>query len=533
MERCVWAANCRLRSFSALRLDPDTGGIVLVPEDIVFDWTLVDEDRRLIANKAGATRLGFAVILKYFQLHGQFPRSARQLPRAAVGYVARQVQIPAAALREYRWDGRSAKRHRMQVRDQLGFREASRADEDRLATWLAQEVAPTERSDERLREALLTRCRQERIEPPGRVQRIVTAARATSTAALCARTVDRLTADAAERLEQLAEPSDGWRGALAEIKAGPGQPSLKTLLAEVRRLQAVRVVGLPDGLFDEVPDAQLAAWRARAAVEYPSDLRRHPRPLRLTLLAVLCHCRRTEITDSLVELLIGVVHKVNTRAERRVEGELLHDLRRVRGKEGILFRVAETALDHPDDTVRAALYPVVGEATLRQLVREAKSNEASFRARVRTVLRSSYSTHYRRMLPPLLDALTFRSNNTAHRPLIDALALLASLRRCRGVVPLLRRDRRRPHSTTSSPPSGETRWSTNAAWSNAFPSSCAPCAPCATGCVAAKSGWRGPGCGATPNTTCPPTSRRTATSTTARCADRWTPPSSSPTSSNR
>src|SRR5512135_2104036 len=73
-----------------------------------------------------------------------------------------------------------------------------------------------------------------------------------------------------------------------------------------------------------------------AAAEYPSDLRRHPRPLRLTLLAVLCHCRRTEITDSLVELLIGVVHKVHTRAERRVEGELLTELRRVRGKEGLL-----------------------------------------------------------------------------------------------------------------------------------------------------------------------------------------------------
>ncbi len=47
-----------------------------------------------------------------------------------------------------------------------------------------------------------------------------------------------------------------------------------------------------------------------------------------------------------------------------------------------------------------------------------------FNDRVRTVLRSSYSSYYRRMLPALLSALTFRSNNTAYRPVLDAIELL-------------------------------------------------------------------------------------------------------------
>ena len=146
--------------------------------------------------------------------------------------------------------------------------------------------------------------------------------------------------------------------------------------------------------------------------------------MRLTLLAALCWTRTGEITDGLVELLIGIVHKIGTRAENRVEGELLADLRRVRGKEGILFRLAEAAVEHPDDTVRTALYPVVSEATLRDLVKEAKATEAVFKTRVRKALRSSYSNYYRRMLPRLLGALQFRSNNSAHRPVIEALDLL-------------------------------------------------------------------------------------------------------------
>ena len=150
-----------------------------------------------------------------------------------------------------------------------------------------------------------------------------------------------------------------------------------------------------------------------------------PGASRLTLLAVLCWTRTVEILDALVELLIALVNKINTSAERRVEGELIADLKRVRGKEAILFALAEAAVDHPDDTVRQALFPVVGETTLRDLVREAKATKTAFATRVRTVLRSSYSHHYRRGLPKLLAALDFRCNNTAYRPVMDALALLA------------------------------------------------------------------------------------------------------------
>ncbi|MEV6332936.1 hypothetical protein [Streptomyces sp. NPDC051909] len=71
------------------------------------------------------------------------------------------------------------------------------------------------------------------------------------------------------------------------------------------------------------------------------------------------------------------------------------------------------------------LYPVVGEKTLRDLVAEAKASEKVFKAKVRTTLRSSYSSYYRQMLPPLLNTLGFKCNNTAYRPVMDALALLA------------------------------------------------------------------------------------------------------------
>jgi len=125
-----------------------------------------------------------------------------------------------------------------------------------------------------------------------------------------------------------------------------------------------------------------------------------------------------------VDLLIEVVHKIRTRAENKVEGELVRDLKRVRGKQGLLFALAEAAVEHPDETVRDVLFPVVPEVTLRQLVKEAKANEQIFKQRVRKVIRGSYSNHYRRMLPKLLGVLKFRCSNTAYRPVMEALHLL-------------------------------------------------------------------------------------------------------------
>jgi hypothetical protein len=288
------------------------------PEDLVRAWTLMEDDLRLVANKTGASRLGFGLLLKFFEQEGRFPRGLEELPASAVTYVARQLGVEPDVLGGYSWAGRSIKYHRAQIREAFGFRQATRGDEAKLTTWLAAEVAPAEVSDERLREAALAPCRVERIEPPGRLDRVVAAARAAATSALCARTVSRLPAEVAERLERLgrgvADPTgeENQRALLTELKADPARLGLETFLGEVTKLERLGAVGMPTDVFGGVSDGVVEAWRARAATEYPSDLADHPREVRLTLLAALCHCRRAEITDGLVDLLIALVHKVKT-----------------------------------------------------------------------------------------------------------------------------------------------------------------------------------------------------------------------------
>jgi hypothetical protein len=63
-----------------------------------------------------------------------------------------------------------------------------------------------------------------------------------------------------------------------------------------------------------------------------------------------------------VTLLIQIVHRIGTRAERRVEAAYLNDLKRVAGKTRILYRIADAALEHPDEPVREVVFPVVSTA---------------------------------------------------------------------------------------------------------------------------------------------------------------------------
>lgn len=155
------------------------------------------------------------------------------------------------------------------------------------------------------------------------------------------------------------------------------------------------------------------AYHQRGAVEEPYELRRHAVPLRRTLLAAYCLLRGRELTDSLGDLLLELVHRLGAKAERKGETALVEDRKRVPGKTGRLSRLAEASLAHPTGVVHEVILPVVSEAPHRAVVTAWKATGPFYRAHVQTVMRRASRSHYRRMLPPLLEPLAFRSHSSS------------------------------------------------------------------------------------------------------------------------
>ena len=437
------------------------------------------------------------------------------------------MKVDPALFAKYSWTGRSIKYHQSQIRKVYGTRPPTEADEDRWAQWLAEEMCPAETNRDRLAAALRRRCRSEKVEPPspGQVERVVASGCRRFDDAFAATTAGRLGPMTCGRLEDLLSRPN----VLAELKSDPGPLGLDTLLAEIGKLSTVRALGLDETVFAGASDRIVAAWRARAARMYPSDFADCPEPVRYTLLAALCWTRQAELVDGLVELLTGLIHRINARAERRVEKELIGELANVPGKRGIFTRMIDAALEHPDDTVREAVYPVVpgGVKTLSALARELKATERAVAERVRYQLRGSYSHYYRRMLAPLLAALEFRCNNSAYRPVMDAIDLLA---RYAGTDS----DQKLYAAGEKVPVDGVVP----KAWLDGVTDDDGrmeriPYELCVL--IALRDALRrrevyvqGAAAGRTRTRTCRATSRTTATSTTRSWASPWTPPSSSP-----
>lgn len=137
------------------------------PEHELTDhFTLSNDDLHLLSNKPAPSRIGCTVLLKYFQHEGRFPVATKEVPKQIIRHLAAQLDAPAEAYSAYKWQGRSIRTHRMQIRQYLCFSEWSRRYLDDLVTWLQANCLPEHFRHERLEAAAMGRLRELKIEAP-------------------------------------------------------------------------------------------------------------------------------------------------------------------------------------------------------------------------------------------------------------------------------------------------------------------------------------------------------------------------------
>jgi hypothetical protein len=98
-----------------------------------------------VSAQTASNQLGFALLLKWFQQEGQFPRRKQEVPSAVIDFLAQQLQVEPVVFKGYPWQGRTAERQRAQIRQYLGFREATVQDAEALTQWLVETILPHQR----------------------------------------------------------------------------------------------------------------------------------------------------------------------------------------------------------------------------------------------------------------------------------------------------------------------------------------------------------------------------------------------------
>jgi hypothetical protein len=368
-------------------------------------WSLSPEESALLPGMTDKGRLGFAVQLKFMEIHGRFPERHDEIDPSAVQCLGTQLGAPVDMLSAYELDGRQGRRHRRTIRNFFGFRPASGSDLQDLGQWLTDEVLPLDPQARHGRDLALDWCRAQRLEPPAldHLQRIIRSAvyqfeakqHETIYARLTAASkaaIDRLLAgDEPESEEAETESTDSV--SLSGLKSDPGKPGLDNLLTGIAKLQCINGIELSTDVFEGVSAKFIDQFRQRCATESMRELRRHPPAIRYSMVAMFCWQRRQQVTDLLLDLLLQVIHNLGTRAEKKIDQRQFVQFRKVRGKARLLFKLAEATVDQPDGIIKEVVYPVVGQKTLQELVAEFKAIGFEFDREVQEQMRSSYGHH--------------------------------------------------------------------------------------------------------------------------------------------
>ncbi len=226
-------------------------------EDLISHWTLTGADKKFFFQRTDRGRFGLAVLLKFFQIEGRFPRYHKEVPTAALEYLGKQLAIPATLWFDYELKGRSGKRDREQIRDYLGFRPISAVDSEQLQGWLEREVVPEDQGLNYLRFSVLEWCREHRIEPPTneRIDRVVGSAVRTFENKFFEGIKSKLSAETLSRFdevlstmiqeEQAVEGESDYQPSIgvqrSEIRSGAGQLGKR----RERDCQAIKHPGTP------------------------------------------------------------------------------------------------------------------------------------------------------------------------------------------------------------------------------------------------------------------------------------------------
>jgi len=78
---------------ASLRVELPRVARELDQDELIDRWTLMGDELNLVASERGATKLGFALLLRFYTERGRFPRGRGEIPDNAVDYVARQVAV--------------------------------------------------------------------------------------------------------------------------------------------------------------------------------------------------------------------------------------------------------------------------------------------------------------------------------------------------------------------------------------------------------------------------------------------------------
>lgn len=404
--------------------------------------TFTPEQLMLIQSKHGEeNQLTFAVMLKFFEKHGRFPvqqnLGLKQLVIDSATYLELDAELVLAM--DYGWNTRSMDRFKQEIRFFLGFRMATLSDKVAFIEHCKNAIfvsAPT--WDQALEEAYKY-FKMKKLEPytTKQFERFVATAHHQFEFELCENIVKSLSLETKNKLDQLLLHNNNEDVSvkrtkqiinesvvnLVHLKSQRVELKIHSILQEIHKYKHLQNLNIPNVMPCQGTRKLHVKYYERILAERPSSIARYTPSTRYTYLALFCHIRHQLMTDTLTDLLLKLLHRINTKAENFIDKNLKNDHKKVKGKMGTLLVLAQTSKDNPKGVIEETIYPSVTQERLTEIVTDLGSDTNWYKNLVKEKALSLYSNNNRHIIWALLDVLDFGTDDTLSR-ILKALNFL-------------------------------------------------------------------------------------------------------------
>ena len=212
---------------------------------------------------------------------------------------------------------------------------------------------------------------------------------------------------------------------LTALKSERVELKINSILDEVQKYQALDAISIPNiehhgsrKLFEKYYNRVLALS--------PSHLKKNAYSIRYVYLAIFCLIKKQDMTDTLTDLLLQLLKRILTKAERSVDKALALDNKRTKGKMGTLLALAKKSVDNPDGIIKNTIYPDITQERLLEIISDLGEDGQWYRNQVKTKALSLYTHNNRRIVWKLMNVLNFEASPVLSR-LLKAIQFMAQL----------------------------------------------------------------------------------------------------------
>lgn len=375
-------------------------------------YNLSNDELTLAKTKnSDKNRLGFALLLKYFQLENHYPKHIKFIDPLMLNTIANQLNIAPSIINNFDWEGRSTERFRKDIREFLGYREATLNDIYDLKSWLTKNVMPNVINKSQQIEYAYNYFRENRIEPftSKELERHVRSTHHEFEQKLFESIYNRLPDETKSQMDELLavdndddveidgkEIDDEIKIKLKHIKIDIPGAKLKNVYRAIQKIDFLKKLDFPVELLSVLSTKLIRKYYTRVMAERPYNMREYKSQTRYALLSIFCYFRSQLLTDSLADLFSKLTHQLQTKAESFIDKQILSEVKCVNGKFDILYKLSISALENPTGIIQEKIYPEVGQETLSNLVRELYFKGKWYQTQVHIKMHSLYSHAHRK-----------------------------------------------------------------------------------------------------------------------------------------